>query len=252
MLESERQLREKLASVLPPKKNISPDRKKPIEGLGLARRSFIEGYQRALKTEKKDISSLFQGANPNAIGFMFEGAGMALTMLDEMNNSEEKYLPILFSGRPESELKLCAIGVGWASARLSKPVGWKPSGISDQWLPAITNGYGFHQGFFNSEAYESNSFFDVDEEHRENFDIGLGRALWFIHEGEIEPIAEFMTNLKPSRQCYLWTGIGIACVFNSDDKKKTTLRELASQNESYLIAGFEKAANLKQELHTAF
>ncbi|MFY0629134.1 MAG: DUF1702 family protein [Flavobacteriaceae bacterium] len=252
MLEYERQLREKLTNVLPSKKPIPPGGKEPTKGLGVARRAFIDGYQNALKAKKEDIPSLFEGASPNAVGFMFEGAGMAYTMLDEMNNSEEKYLPILFSGRPESELKLCAIGVGWASARLSKPAKWKPEGISDQWIPSIINGYGFHVGFFNQEGYNSTPFFEVEEEQRENFDIGLGRALWFTHEGEVEPIAKVILSLEPSRQDYIWTGIGIACVFNSDDEKKSILKKLSSPNESYLIRGFEKAANLKQELHTAF
>jgi hypothetical protein len=251
MLESERPLREKLASAFPPKK-VSSDSNQPPEGLGLARRSFIDGYHSALSAEKSAIPALFDGVNPNAVGFMLEGAGMALTLMDEMNSSGEKYLPTLFAGRPESELKLCAIGVGWASARMSKPVVWKPETISDQWTSAIVNGYGFHIGFFDPENFASATSIEIDEAHREDYNIGLGRALWFIHEGEVEPIAEFLLQLEPSQQSYLWTGIGIACVFNRDDTKKATLIELAGSNESYLIAGFEKAAILKDELKTAF
>lgn len=250
MIESERPLREKLASVLQPKKTVSSENKKPIVGLGLARRSFVEGYQAALRAGKEDIPTLFEGADPNAVGFMLEGAGMALAMLDVMNSSGEQYLPTLFSGRPESELKLCAIGVGWASSQLSKPTNWKPENISDEWIPAIANGYGFHKGFFNPEGYESPTFFEVEEESRVNFDIGLGRALWFVNEGKVEPIAEIMSKLEPLRQTNMWTGIGIACVFNSDDEKKAQLKKLSSSNESYLITGFEKAAILKEELNT--
>ncbi|MEM7086662.1 MAG: DUF1702 family protein [Bacteroidota bacterium] len=251
MLESERQLREKLASLLPRNKKIPSDRKKPVEGLGLARRSFVSGYHSALSAGKDEIPLLFQNAGPHEVGFMLEGAGMALAILDEMNDADQRYLPILFTGRPEWELKLCAIGVGWASSRLSKPLHWKPEGISNKWIPAISNGYGFHEGLFNPERYQEASFFEVEEDYRQDFHIGIGRALWFVHDGQIEPIAKFMNRLEPSKQSHIWTGIGIACVFNRDHEKKPILTKISSPNESYLIAGFEKAAKLKQELSSS-
>ena len=123
--------------------------------------------------------------------------------------------------------------------------------FSEKWAPSIANGYGFHEGFFKTEQFESESFFEVDEAYMEDFDIGLGRALWFNHEGAIEPIAEVLNNLKPERQPSMWNGIGIACVFNEDFEKKPLLQKLASGNEAYLISGFEKAAKLKQELVVA-
>jgi len=251
MLESELQLRKQLASMLPMKKEGSSESEKPIEGLNLARHSFMVGYHSSLKAERVDIPFLFQNTSPNQFGFMLEGAGMALTLLDEMNNSEKRYLPTLFSGRPTSELKLCAIGVGWASARLSKPIEWRPKGISIKWIPAISNGYGFHEGIFNPERFSSNSFFYVDEEFQEYFDIGLGRALWFNLEGQVEPIAEIINNLKPSRQGSMWKGIGVACAFNGSNEKKSILQKISSPYESYLVLGFEMADNLKQGLITS-
>ncbi|NNE13742.1 MAG: DUF1702 family protein [Saprospiraceae bacterium] len=248
MLESELQLREHLYSFFPTLKPLPENMEKPIEGLGLARRSFVSGYHEALKTKRAELPFLFQNEDPNAAGFMLEGAGMALTILDEKNNSDVKYLPMLFSGRPDSDLKLCSIGVGWASARLSKPVNWIPVGISKEWAPSIANGYGFHQGFFNPEQFQNPNYFVVDDESMEHFDIGLGRALWFIHNGEVEPIVAVLNNFKPSRQPSMWNGIGIACVFNRDFGKKPELIKHSAGNEAHLMSGFEKAAILKQEL----
>ena len=126
--ESERPIREKLASVLQFKEGSSFERVERC-GLGLARWSFVYGYQKSLLAGMEDIPSMFDDATPQEIGFMLEGAGMALTLVDAMNNSSVKYVPTLFEGRPDSELKLCAIGVGWASARMGKPVHWRPEGI---------------------------------------------------------------------------------------------------------------------------
>ena len=247
---AEEQIREKLATVLPLITEVSPDKENPVQGLGLARRAFVVGYHTALNAKKEDIPNFFIDESPRHKGFMFEGAGMAFCMLDTLSNSEEKYIPLLFSNRPASEAKLCAIGAGWACARLEKEVGWQPAGLPDQWMPALTNGYGFHKGFFDPGSYKKENFIEVDGPYKEDFDIGLGRALWFITEGDVEKVGNVMQELEVLDRPHMWTGLGIACVFNRADEKKEKLMKLAASKESFLIKGFEKAANLKEELST--
>ena len=240
MKEATSQLRHQLTRLVPiGKDHLLSGKNQVNERLNIARMSFVEGYHQALNTERERIPLLFRNSNPDQLGFMLEGAGMALTMVDELNHSDEQYLQKLFYARSEVELKFCAIGVGWASARLSKSISWRPREIDAYLVGEISNGYGFHKGFFNPHRYRSASLFTVDDEFQKDFDIGLGRALWFIHQGELEPLAAAISLIQPDRRMPIWKGVGIACVFNKTDENKSALQKSALHYETHLKYGFE-------------
>lgn len=50
------------------------------------------------------------------------------------------------------------------------------------------------------------------------YDIGLGRALWFVHIGRVAPIVHTIDGFLPDRRKQLWRGVGTACAFTGNTK----------------------------------
>ena len=221
--------------------------KKIYERVSDARAYFLRGFSEALKVPPDALPQLLQVMPFQGRGFAIEGMAMALTLMDELSPVPHSRLCVLFDGRSDEEQTLVAIGVGWASARLGKPLDWSPTALGSHYMSAVVDGYGFHQGFFHSERFTGRGFPMNTGELSTFYDMGLGRALWFVHIGRVKPIVHTIGRFLPDRRKQLWRGVGTACAFTGNTKYAAAqMGKAAAEFVSDFRTGLETG---KQLLH---
>jgi hypothetical protein len=171
----------------------------------------------------KDLARRLDMVNPEQRGFAYEGATMALTIKDTTGGHRVRDL---LDGPGQPHLLLSYIGIGFAMARLPRPL-WKkilpdlrPSLFHPTMSWLCVDGYGFDLAYFHTRKW-------VDEQrvpkpypwqgHPEYFpravDQGIGRALWFIHGGIPDAVTEAVARFPEARRGDLWAGVGLAATF---------------------------------------
>lgn len=244
-------LRERLSRMLP---DVPPPRlpdAHPEIGLLLARAraAFSQGFQEALRVPPDALPQLLRDEPCHTRGFALEGAAMAATLLDELGDAPGERLKGLLTDRSVAEQTLCAIGVGWASARLGRTSAWSPPELHAHYMSAVADGYGFHHGFFHSYRFEGRGFPREKGELSKPHDAGLGRALWFTHLGRVEPILGVIAKVPPDRRMQLWRGIGVACAFTgSVEHAASRLVVAAAEFRSHVCAGIDTGTQLLSAL----
>jgi hypothetical protein len=201
-------------------------------------------------------------------GFAFEGAGMALALLDRVTPWQRTRLPVFLRGPGAPHAYMVTIGAGWAWARLGSRLGFRTGSKTDgaladmdpllRWL--AFDGYGFHEGFFQpGRTIERQARPAAIRGHaRRVFDSGVGRSLWFVSCADPEAVARRIGSFEPARQADLWAGVGLACSYAgcASDDGIDRLRELSAKHRSALAQGaaFAAKARLRADLpaeHTA-
>ena len=184
--------------------------------LELSARTFVQGYNVAL--EEGDsfealVSRLESFENPLR-GFAYEGAAMALALLDYFT-PWKKRLPAFISGAGNKHIYMLHVGAGWTLGRLPQ----RYSSFLAHYDPLLgwltMDGYGFHEGFFASQR----SFKEQARPRRLSgyalhaFDQGLGRSLWFAKGADVEQVIATLKAFPVERRADLWSGVGLACAY---------------------------------------
>jgi hypothetical protein len=201
-----------------------------LEGIG---RSFLHGYHTALRNhDQGELSEILKQIEPDKRGFAFEGAGMALALLDQLQPKSGNRWQKLLAGGGVEHLYVLHVGYGWAVARLPW-LRWRLKHLLCQFDPLlrwlVVDGLGFHQGFFYWQKCWS---LRQREQSRAGyfgraFDQGLGRSLWFRGGATVGWISNAIAEFHPWRRADLWSGAGIACAF-AGRPTSTELEQLAS------------------------
>lgn len=186
---------------------------KRLEKIG---QTFVHGYNAALTDDDPARLALHLDAVELEFrGFAFEGAAMALTLLDLLTPWNKLRLRAFLSGPASEHSYMVHVGVGWALARLRRKVDrfLKHADPLLGWL--VVDGYGFHEGYFHwRRAFEDK---DVPERlthyARRVFDQGLGRSLWFVECANVERVPVTIVSFPSARHADLWSGIGLACAY---------------------------------------
>jgi hypothetical protein len=222
---------------------------KIYERVSDARTAFLQGFHEALRASPEGLPQLLRNEPFQSRGFALEGAAMALTLTDEFSPACRNRLGVLLNGRPTGEHVLGAIGVGWASARLGKPFDWSPTALGSHYMSAVVDGYGFHQGFFHPQRFTGRGFPVRESKLSTFYDIGLGRALWFVHIGRVEPIVHTIDRFLPYRRKPLWRGVGTACAFTGNTEYAAAqLGAAAAKFDSHFYVGLETGTQLLRNL----
>lgn len=196
---------------------------------------------------------------PELRGFAYEGTTMAFTILDVMGRRGHRTRDLLVgSGQPH--IFLTYIGIGFAMARLPRPL-WKkvvPDLGGSPYYPTMNwlavDGYGFDRAYFDTRRW-------VDEQKVPDpypwdgapdyflraVDQGIGRALWFIHGGQAPDVAAAVGRFAARRQPDLWSGVGLAAVFagGCDAEGLAALRRAAGEHRTELAQGAVFAAKAR-------
>jgi AhpD family alkylhydroperoxidase len=126
--------------------------------LETAGQSFIEGYNAALAAPRADLlTARLNPIDATIRGFAFEGAAMALALLDLLTPwNRARIQSFIECPAGDAHSYMLHIGVGWAIARIP----WARRNFQRamrryhplyRWL--TVDGYGFNEGFFYTRRY---------------------------------------------------------------------------------------------------
>lgn len=215
-------------------------------------RAFVAGFNTALAVPSTPILIQRLGAlELEERGFGYEGAAMALGVLDTMRLIDPARLPAFVSGAGHPYRHLIHVGCGWAMARLRlrRPRLWQRLDPLLRWL--AFDGWGFHEGFFKPSAV-------VERQRRSRllrgyelraFDQGLGRSLWFVTGTDVSGLTHAVRGFEGERHADLWSGVGLAAVYAGgvQTSELEALMSAAGPYAAYLAQGAAFAA--KARLH---
>ena len=178
--------------------------------------TFVRGFNAALEERDPDrLASRLSGIELEFRGFAFEGAAMAMGLLDYLTPWNKRRLQTFLKGPGDAHSYMVHVGAGWALARLRRNVNRFLSRIDPLlgWL--AVDGYGFHEGYFHWRRYfeERTPPKGLSGYARRVFDQGLGRSLWFVGCADVARIPMTIASFTSSRQADLWSGIGLACAY---------------------------------------
>jgi hypothetical protein len=203
--------------------------------------------------EHGEVTSLVSelGGTPNQFrGFAFEGAAMALGLLDYLTPWRRNRVKELLRSGGAAHLYMVHVGVGWAVARLGRNIERARAQLDPLlgWL--AVDGYGFHEGFFKWPRYLRGQPCPrrVLGYARRVFDHRLGRSLWFINGGDTTLIAGAISGFPAERRADLWSGVGLSSAY-AGGVDEVVLRKLLAAADRYqpqLAQGAAFAAKARQ------
>ncbi|WP_013320461.1 DUF1702 family protein [Gloeothece verrucosa] len=224
--------------------------------------TFVEGYQAVINDENPEIFlGKLKASEAELAGFAFEGAAMALFLLDQLTPWRGDRFLEFVGGPGNPYIYMSYVGAGWGLARLQwrlKPylhqlscgasVGQFPDPLLG-WL--AIDGYGFHQGYFQGRKYIETLAFPSElsawSYALKVFDQGLGRSLWFVQGADVARIAQKIQQFPPYRRADLWSGVGLACTYAGgvDRASIEQLRRLAAAYLPQIAQGAAFAAKTR-------
>jgi hypothetical protein len=213
--------------------------------------SFREGYNTAL--EDRGIAALsdaLERVEAEFRGFAYEGAAMALSLLDSLIPWKRTRLQTFIDGAGSPHIFMVYVGAGWSMARLplrQELTIAEPHPLL-RWL--ALDGYGFHEGYFHWTKYvrEQQPPKRLQGYARRVFDQGMGRSLWFVEGADPARIASTINSFPASRRSDLWSGVGLACTYAGgvDAATISELRQGAEDYAEHLSQGAAFAAKTRQ------
>jgi hypothetical protein len=213
--------------------------------------SFVHGYNSALEEDRPErLAERLATLEPEWIGFAYEGAGMALAILDWMTPWRRDRVDRLLAGPGEPHVYLIIVGAGWISARLPVP----PERVMRRFDPVLRwlalDGYGFHEGFFHWPRTVERQQVPrrLHGYAARGFDQGLGRSLWFVDGADVDLLPRTIARFPAARQADLWSGLGLAVAYagGRDRAALEALRAAAGPYRANLGQGVAFAAAARQ------
>ena len=197
--------------------------KEQLENVGVA---FLEGYHCALKDlDARDLVYSLEQGPARLRGFSYEGAAMAIWLLDATSIFSKHRWERFYSLASISQPYIVHVDVGWGIARLP----WakrNPEAYLRRFDPMLgwlaLDGLGFHEGYFHTSTWIRDPSRRTHYSPYANrvFDQGLGRSLWFVDGTDIDRIAATIESFDPDRRDDLWSGVGLACAYAGQYSEK--------------------------------
>lgn len=191
-----------------------PAARERLEQIGM---TFLTGYHAALHTSQSiPLHQKLNQIDHELCGFAYEGAAMALTLLDRLFPWRPGgRLTTFLRGAGGAHLYMMHVGAGWALARLPWRTHWSPPWLDPLlgWL--ALDGYGFHAGYFDwpTTVRKQRKPKFAAGYASQVFDQGLGRSLWFVEGANVTQIPHTIVTFAPHRHADLWSGVGLACAY---------------------------------------
>ncbi|HEX4962591.1 MAG TPA: DUF1702 family protein [Thermoanaerobaculia bacterium] len=215
--------------------------------------TFVHGYHAALaEAEPLPLAARIDAeVERDFRGFAYEGAGMALALLDTLVPGRRDRLARFLAGPGDAQTYIVHVGAGWVMARLPVSPRRYLARLADpllRWL--ALDGYGFHEGFFNwpRSVGEQRVPRRLQGYFRRGFDQGLGRSLWFVEGADVERLPRTIGAFPAARQGDLWGGLGLACGYagGRTAAEVAALAAAAGPHAPALAQGISFAAKARQ------
>lgn len=189
-----------------------------------------------------------EGVDVDFRGFAYEGAGVALTVLDMLGPWKRRF-PAFTRFIQDAYLIPTYIGAGLALGRMRsravEPFLLRQEHPAFRWM--VMDGYGFYQGFYaprpTIELQRVPGAFSAYG--MRVFDQGLGRGMWFARGEDVERVASTIAGFPAARRADLWSGAGFACAYAgraTPAESLARLRELAGEHRAQLALASALAA----------
>jgi hypothetical protein len=189
-----------------------PGTQRHLERVG---QTFVRGYNAALTSDDLDrLTTKLDETDLELRGFAYEGAAMALSLLDYFMPWKGR-LDAFLNGSGKDHAYMVHVGAGWTLARLPRSPERMISKIDPLLGYLAIDGYGFHEGYFHARrSFDQQAIPRKISGYAERvFDQGLGRSLWFVTCADIERVSSVIASFPESRRADLWSGIGLACSY---------------------------------------
>ena len=190
-------------------------RKEHLQSIGSY---FLRGYHLALDRQDDSLARSLNEFTAEYRGFAFEGAAMALGLLDAFSFRRRHRLQEFVNSAGAPHRYVCHVGYGWVLARLPWSRRHPERFISRfdpllRWL--ILDGFGFHEGYFHWRRWLPPNVRKpgFSGYAARAFDQGLGRSIWFFAGSDPHRTADLIREFDPQRHADLWSGIGLACAY---------------------------------------
>jgi len=188
--------------------------------------SVVCGFEWGIDTrDNAELETRLDLVEPEMRGFAYEGAVMARTILDALPGKGGRTRTLLLGGA-RKHVFLAYIGIGFAMSHLPRPL-WKgvlpdapglPYHPTMSWL--AVDGYGFDQAYFHTDTFVHRQrplapypWLGEPAYFPRAADQGIGRALWFMHGGNVVDVATAVHRFAAGRRADLWSGVGLAATF---------------------------------------
>jgi enediyne biosynthesis protein E2 len=186
--------------------------------------AVICGFEWGIDTRSQwELERRLELVDAEQRGFAYEGATMACTVLDVAGPRRGHRTRDLMSGPGRPHVFLTYIGIGFAMARLPRPL-WKrvlPDLTGTPYHPLMSwlavDGYGFDRAYFDTDRYVGRQlrpaaypWLGQPDYFARAVDQGIGRALWFIAGARPEAVASAVRRFAAQRRADLWAGVGLA------------------------------------------
>jgi len=223
---------------------------KRIEQIGF---TFLEGYHEALASSS--VMALGEHIEQTVIaqnrGFAFEGAAMALMLLDQLGLSRRSFSDFLY-GPGARHAYMVHVGAGWALARLPW-ARWRLRHAVSKLDPLLrwlsVDGFGFHEGYFNWPVTLGRHAMprSIGGYARRAFDQGLGRSIWFVEGTDPDQVGTSISGFPAPRQRDLWSGVGLACAYagGAGPTELLRIKKLAGEHMPAVAQGAAFAAEAR-------
>ncbi|RPF19717.1 DUF1702 family protein [Myceligenerans xiligouense] len=188
-------------------------------------RSVVIGFEAACESaDEAELARRLDVLDPELLGFGYEGATMAWTILDAVTGTDRTRRLLAGPGAPY--LLLSYIGIGFAMRRLPRRL-WRrvlPALDDGPFHPTLSwlavDGYGFDLAYFARADH-------VTARRRPKpwpwlghpgyfgraVDQGIGRALWFVEGADVDRVAAAVGTFPADRRRDLWAGVGLASTY---------------------------------------
>ena len=218
--------------------------------------TFVTGYHAALEEERPEplAARIDAEVEREWRGFAYEGAGMALALLDTLLPGwlgRGDRLARFLAGPGAAQTYIIYVGAGWVMARLPVSPERYISRLTDpvmRWL--AMDGFGFHEGFFHASRSVARQEVPrrVRGYARRGFDQGLGRSLWFVEGADVGRLPRTIGAFPADRQPDLWSGLGLACGYAGGRTRSEieALLAAAGPHAPQLAQGVAFAAKARQ------
>ena len=213
---------------------------------------FVTGYNLAM--DNPEIAGLGDRLDVSVAshdrGFAYEGAAMALYLLDMLTPWGKSRFNDFIEGPARPHIYMAYVGAGWAIARIAL----RPHRHLDKMDPVLgwlaMDGYGFHEVFFHPQKMlgQKTRPKRLRGYARRVFDQGLGRGLWFALGADVAYISETIAGFDAERRADLWSGIGLACAYAGgiDETEIESLRAACRHYAPHLAQGAVFAAAARE------
>lgn len=217
--------------------------------------SFLSGLGAAVETTSPTrTDQRLKALTKRYQGFAYEGAAMGFALLDGLLPGSRRTDAFL-RGPGDPHIYMAYIGIGWAMARLPRPL-WPDTHRLDpvlRWL--VYEGYGFHQAYFHTEEHVHRRVRDHRVAKRTGdgayalraVDQGMGRALWFVAGTDVERVTGLVKTFSEERRPDLYSGVGLAATYagGADEDELHRLRDGSGDQRWSLAQGSAFAAEAR-------